>query len=170
VLRQLFPIELGGVFDADIKIEGDRLDEAQTRAEKLLREMHPQSCDESIEDWERLCGLTPESTDTLQMRQTRVIARLRELGGLSVPFFQALAEDFGYTVTIEELTAGTDGYGDEGIFRFRLTFTNTPLYYFRAGQSRAGERLVDGPVATALEGLFTDSKPAHTMVIFAYTE
>ena len=169
VLKLLFPIELGGVFDGDIAIEGDHLDAVQVRVEQLLREAFPQSCNELIADWERVCGLTPDSADTLQMRQARVIAKLRERRGLSLPYFVSLADDFGYTVTFEELPAGTEGCGDEGIFRWRVTFTGTPLYWFRSGQSRAGERLVDGPVATALEGLFTELKPAHTQIIFAYS-
>lgn len=168
VLQSLFPLDLGGVFDADLGLEGKHLDAAQVSAELLLREMLPQSAGDSIADWERVCGLVPESTDTLQMRQARVVAKLRERGGLSIPHFTALAASWGYTVVIEELTAGTDGTGNEGIFRWRVTFTATPLYYYRAGQSRAGERLVDGPLATAMEGLFTELKPAHTQVIFAY--
>lgn len=167
-MKLLFPLELGGVFDGDIALEGKHLDAAETSAAQLLREMMPQSAGDSIEDWERVCGLTPVSADTLQIRQTRVISKLRERGGLSIPHFTALAASWGYTVTIEELLANTDGLGEEGIFRWRVTFTSTPLYYFRAGQSRAGERLVDGPLADALEGIFIDLKPAHTQVIFAY--
>jgi len=168
VLKLLSPIELGDVFNDDIKLEGEALDRAQASAEQVQHETLPQSASLTIEDWERVCGLSPASDDTLQMRQAAVIAKLRERGGLSLPFFTALADDFGYSVIIEELLANTDGYGAEGIFRFRVTFTETPLYYFRVGQSRAGERLVDAPVATAMEGLFQDLKPAHTMVIFAY--
>jgi len=168
VLKLLFPLELTGDYAADTDLEGAQLDAAQVNAELLLREMMPQSASDTITDWERVCGLTPADTDTLQMRQARVVAKLRSHGGLSIPFFTALAADFGYTVTIEELLANTGGYGAEGIYRWRITFTGTPLYYFRAGQSRAGERLVTGPLATALEGIFTDLKPAHTQVIFAY--
>ena len=168
VLRQLFPIDLGGVFDADITLEGKQLDDAQLSAERLLREMMPQTSSDTIIDWERICGLTPVSGDTLQIRQVRVITKLRSRGGLSIPFFTAVAASMGYTVAIEELLANTDGLGAEGIFRWRITFTGTPLYYFRAGQSRAGERLVDGPLATAMEGIFTELKPAHTQVIFSY--
>jgi uncharacterized protein YmfQ (DUF2313 family) len=169
VLRLLFPLELGGVYDQDAVLEGMQLDDVQTSDDSLLREIFPQSCDKTLADWERVCGLIPLSTDTLQMRQARVITKLRERGGLSIPYFIELASSMGYTVTIEELLANTDGYGPEGIFRWRVTFTATPLYYFRAGQSYAGERLIDGPLATALEGLFTDLKPAHTMIIFAYS-
>ncbi|MRR15382.1 MAG: DUF2313 domain-containing protein [Deltaproteobacteria bacterium] len=168
VLKLLFPLELGGVFEADTLLEGKHLDDAEASADLLLREMLPQSATDSIADWERVCGVVPDDTDTLQIRQARVVSKLRERGGLSIPHFMALAASWGYSVVIEELLAGTDGLGDEGIFRWRVTFTATPLYYFRSGQSRAGERLVYGPLASAMEGLFTDIKPAHTQVIFAY--
>jgi uncharacterized protein YmfQ (DUF2313 family) len=130
--------------------------------------MMPQTASMTITDWERVCGLIPESADTLQMRQARVVSKLRDRGGLSIPFYVALASDFGYSVIIEELLSGTDDLGDEGMFRWRVIFQNTPMFFFRAGQSRAGDRLVDGPLADALEGLFTELKPAHTQVIFAY--
>ncbi len=168
VLKSLFPLDLGGVFDADLELEGEYLDAAEASADLLLREMLPQSAGDSIADWERVCGIDPDATDTLQMRQARVVAKLRERGGLSIPHFTALAASWGYTIVIEELTAGADGTGDEGIFRWRVIFLATPLYYFRAGQSRAGERLVDGPLATAMEAIFEELKPAHTQVTFAY--
>lgn len=169
VLKLLFPVELDGVSGADLELEGAHLDAAESAAAGLLREMHPQSAGDSIADWERVCGIVPVLTDMLQLRQARVIAKLRERGGLSIPHFTALAASWGYTVVIEELLAGTDGLGADGIFRWRVTFPFTPLYYFRAGQSRAGERLVEAVLATAMEGLFTELKPAHTQVIFAYT-
>ena len=168
VLKQLMPIDLGSLADQDMAIEGAHLDAAETSAAQLLREMMPQASSAGLADWERVCGLLPDTGDTLQMRQVRVVNKLRERGGLSVPFYTAMAADFGYTVIIEELLAGTDGLGDEGIFRWRVTVTATPMIFFRAGQSRAGDRLVDGPLADALEGLFTELKPAHTQVIFAY--
>lgn len=168
VLKLLFPLELTGVFDTDIALEGAQLDAAEQSADLLLREMLPQSASDTIADWERVCGVTPASTDTLQMRQARVISKLRERGGLSIAHYVALAATWGYTITVEELLADTDDLGAEGIFRWRMTFASTPLYYFRVGQSRAGDRLVDGPLATAMEGLFTELKPAHTQVLFTY--
>lgn len=170
VLRLLFPIELAGELNNDLALEGRQLDASQTSAELILKEMLPQFASDTIADWERVYGLIPAAADTLQMRQIRLITKMRERGGLSIPYFLTLAVIMGYdNIVIEELLANTDGYGAEGIFRWRITFTGTPLYYFRAGQSRAGDRLVDGPVATAMEGLFVELKPAHTQVIFAYT-
>ena len=169
VLSLLFPLKLGGVFDQDIAIEGAYLDACEARAGDLLNEMFADTVDETLSDWERVCGLTPSASDTLQMRRNAIIAKLREHGSLSLPHYSALIALMGYTFSIEELRAGTDGTGAEGIFRWRVTFENMPFYWFRVGQSRAGERLVDGVLPTAMEGLLTELKPAHTQIIFAYT-
>jgi uncharacterized protein YmfQ (DUF2313 family) len=169
ILKLLFPLELGGVFVPDIAMEGKQLDDTKTSAEQLLSEMYPQSADVTIADWERICGITPSGSDTLQTRQARILAKFRTHGGLSLPFFASLATTMGYTVTIEELLANTDNYGAEGIFRWRITMSggSAPVY-FRAGQSCAGDSLVTGDVVNSLEAIFTDIKPAHTQVIFVY--
>ena len=169
ILKQLFPFELGGVLDQDIEIEGGLLDHALARSDKLMQEIFPDTADELISDWERVLAIIPGSTDPLQLRRDRVVTKLRKRGGLSIAYFTALALEWGYVITIEELTANTDGYGAEGVFRWRVTVHNSiGIYYFRAGQSRAGERLLWWIAQTGIEGLFEDLKPAHTMVIFQY--
>ncbi|MCE5274870.1 MAG: DUF2313 domain-containing protein [Deltaproteobacteria bacterium] len=170
VLQLLFPTELGGVFDADIELEGSLLDEALTSSEQLLAEIFPEQANELLTDWERVCGLTPGASDTLQLRRQKVVAKLREQGSLCRNYYIELAAYLGYTITIEELASGAEGYGDEGIFVWRVTVANnTPIYYFRAGDSSAGDYLLWWPVQTAIEGLFEDLKPAHTQIIFAYS-
>ncbi|KUG24583.1 prophage tail protein [hydrocarbon metagenome] len=167
-LKLLFPLELGGVFATDIELEGKQFDDAQASAELLLNEMLPHLADMTIADWERVCGVTPAVDELLQVRQNRVLARLRTRGGLSLPHFISIAESMGYIITIEELLANTDGCGSEGIFRWRVTTSGAGPVYFRAGRSGAGDRLVEGDITNSLEGIFTDLKPAHTQVIFVY--
>jgi len=167
-LKLLFPIQLGGVFSADIELEGKQFDDAQSSAEQLLKEMLPQLANMTISDWERVCGLTPEAGDLLQVRQNRVLSKLRMHGGLSIPYFIQIAASMGYTITIDELLPNTDGCGDEGIFRWRVTTAGIGPVYFRAGVSCAGDRLVEGDIVNSLEGIFTYLKPAHTQVIFVY--
>jgi uncharacterized protein YmfQ (DUF2313 family) len=175
-LKLLFPIELQGDFEKDIELEGKHLDDAQLRAEHLLNEMFPDQSYELLPDWERVCGLTPGNDDTLQLRRDRVIRKLRERGGLSIPYFIALAEAMGYTITIEELKpfmAGINRAGDalyiyESIWIWRVKVFGKPLYYFRAGRSVAGERLLWWSAQTELEDLLKELKPAHTYVIFEY--
>lgn len=170
VLRQLCPIRLGGIFDADIELEGAQLDQALARSKRLLAEIFPDQANELLADHERVCSLTPGDEDPLQLRRQKVIAKYREQGSLCRNYYIELAASLGYTITIEELASGQEGYGDEGIFVWRITVANdTPAYYFRAGESRAGGRLLWWPTLTALEGLFEDLKPAHTQLIFAYS-
>jgi uncharacterized protein YmfQ (DUF2313 family) len=169
VLKQLFPIELGGVHDADLEIEGSHLDEALARSEQLLREVFPDTAGECIADWERVCAITPGAEDPLQLRRQRVVAKLLSRGGLSVAYFTHLAEEMDYTITIEELAPSVESHGNESVFIWRVTVHDTEgVYHFRAGQSRAGERLLWWTALTGLEGLFTDLKPAHTQIIFIY--
>ena len=167
-LQQLIPLTLTGVFDGILAISGAGYDTVCTAADDLLQEAFADTANYTLEDYERVCGLTPTSTALVQERRATVVAKLRARGGQSIKFFTALALTMGYTIEIEELTANTDGLGPEGIFRWRVHVLNVPMYYFRAGASRAGDKLVDGNIATALEALFNELKPDHMQVIFAY--
>lgn len=177
VLKLLFPLELGGDFEKDIELEGKHLDTAQARAEDILKEMLPDQAYELLPDWERVCGLTPGADDPLQLRRDRVIKKLRELGGLSRAYSINLAASLGYTISIEELRpfmAGIGRAGDtlyiyESIWIWRVKVSGQALYYFSAGQSAAGERLLWWPAQTALEDIIKELKPAHTYVIFDYS-
>ncbi len=176
-LKLLFPIPLEGTFEMDIEVEGKHLDSAQARAEVLLKETFPAQSYELLCCWERVCGLIPGVEDTLQARRDTVIRKLRERGGLSKQYFINLAVTMGYPITIEELhpfMAGSGKAGDtlyvkESIFIWRVRVAGKAFYYFRAGQSAAGERLLWWPAQTVLENLFNELKPAHTYIIFDYS-
>jgi len=176
-IRLLFPVELTGVFDDDITVEGQILDEVEAQAEELLEEMMPDRTVKLLTDWERVYGLTPSSDATLQSRRDNVVRKIRERGGLSRVYFIALAAAMGYTITIEELQpfmagwgrAGDPLYEEEVRFIWRVCVAGQALYYYRAGLSTGGERLLWWPSVTALEDLFNDLKPAHTFIIFDYS-
>ena len=176
-IRLLFPIELAGVFDADITVEGNILDEIQAQAAVLLEEMFADGATKLLTDWERIYGLTPAADATIQSRRDNVVRKIRERGGLSRKYFIALAAAMGYTITIEELQPFMAGWGragdpvyDEKVrFVWRVNVADQPLYYLRAGQSASGERLLWWPSVTVLENLFNDLKPAHTFIIFDYS-
>lgn len=175
-LKLLFPVELGGVFDDDIKIEGKHLDAAQTSAERLLVEMFPDTTVDLIADWEDTYGLSPEADDPLQVRRAALMKKMKELGGLSRQYFIDLAASYGWTITIDELLPFMCGWsksGDylyipEAIWIWRVNVQGSPVYNYRVGESCAGERLTWWPANTALESLITELKPAHTAVIFNY--
>lgn len=176
-MKQLLPIELGGVNDKDLELEGKALDNAQQSAETLLSEMFPDLSYLTIYDWERVYGLTPWDIEPLQNIRDKVIRKMRELGGLDKPYFIALAQAVGYTIEIDDITPFMAGWGRAGdavyvveavhVWRVRV-FSGHPVYLFRAGTSAAGEKLGWWDVFTDLETLLNDLKPAHTSVIFQY--
>jgi uncharacterized protein YmfQ (DUF2313 family) len=177
VLQRLFPLELGGAHEQDMQVEGASLDAAQARAEDLLIEMRPDKTIELLPDWERVYGLTPSADDPISLRHDRLIRKIRERGGLSMPHFIAPAAATGYTVTITEVKPFTPGiscagdhvYIKEVVFVWRVNVSGTPVYHFSAGISCAGEPLTFWPPATELETLFETLKPAHTYVYFNYS-
>ncbi len=175
-IKLLFPAELGGVFDDDIAVEGNILDEIQAQAAELLAEMFPDKTTKLLTDWERVYGLKPVSDATIQSRRDNVVRKIRERGGLSRKYFIALAAAMGYTITIDELQPFMCGWGacgdylyvEEVRFIWRVNIADQALYHFRAGQSASSERLLWWPSVTVLEDLFNDLKPAHTFIIFNY--
>ena len=103
ILQQLFPVALGGVFPIDLAIEGDHLDQAREGSAALLYELFPDQATELLSDWERVCGLTLDDTETPQSRRQRVVAQLRSVGRMDQAYYIELAAELGYTITIEEL-------------------------------------------------------------------
>jgi len=163
---------------ADLAAEGSALDRAQADADVVANGVVPSFLAvQLLTDWERVCGLTPAADATIQQRMAAVIAKINETGGLSIPYFTQLAESLGYTITIvepqpfrvDENRIGDTIYVDDIIFVWQVVVGGAPnlSYYFRVGQSAVGERLLSfsDPV---LEQVFTDLKPAHTFVYFAY--
>lgn len=132
-----------------------------------------------LADWERVLELTPVEGATYQERQSRVLAKLAETGGLSIPYFTQLAKNMGYTITIDEpqpFRAGENRAGDRlwigdiiWVWRVNVFGSRTMIYRFRAGGSSAGDRLTTfgDPV---IESIFQDLKPAFTFCYFAYQE
>ena len=175
-LRLLFPVELGGDHDADLALDAKHLDIAQASAETLLAEMFPDTTNQLLADWDRVLGITPGADDPLQYRRDRVIQKVREKGGLSIPYFRRLAESLGYVVEIVEpvpFMAGWGAAGDELLaasveYQWGLEIYNLPIYEFRAGESTAGEMLGWWDSQVTLEELFGELKPAHTFVYFSY--
>ena len=162
----------------DLGAEGKALDRALADADLIAASVVPSYfVTQLLADWERLCGTTPSPDATIQQRVSAVIAKINETGGLSIPYFTQLAASLGYTIEIVEpqpfrvdsSRIGDTIYIEDIIFVWQVVVEGAPnlAYYFRVGQSAVGERLLSfsDPV---LEQVFTDLKPAHTFVYFAY--
>jgi uncharacterized protein YmfQ (DUF2313 family) len=177
-LKLLFPLELEGDQAADLQHDARQLDAAKTRGETLLTELFADTTDSLLTDWERVLGLSVGIDTPLQLRREKVVRKLRERGGLSIPYFQLLGETLGYQIAIVEPVqfmaewgaVGDELFEDTIISQWGVEVYNQPIYHFLAGESAAGERISWWDVQTALEELFIELKPAHTFVFFSYIE
>ena len=173
-LKLLIPLRLDGHFEDDLVAEGVALDRSATNAEALLAELFPTGAYETLADYERVYGLAPGQGDPLQLRRNRVIQKMREMGRLDPAYFVGLAAGLGFTIVIEELHPFMTGWGyageelgdDDSDWCWRVWYSDTDNgYYFRAGESEAGECLSYGYLVV-LQDLFNDLKPADTYVEF----
>ena len=132
-----------------------------------------------IARWEAVLNLIPASDAGIEQRVRRVLAKLNDMGGLSIAYFTTLAEQAGYTIRITELDqfrAGTGRAGDHlnpdeimWVWQVDVFGPAKTIYFFRAGTSHAGDRIrvYTDPI---IETMFKDLKPAHTWVRFEYLE
>ncbi|WPU22555.1 YmfQ family protein [Cedecea neteri] len=165
------------VLTASLQAEANMFDQVDNSANLVKGGVTPYMAMNLLADWERVLGITSVATASYQQRQQRVLAKLAETGGLSIPYFTRLASSLGYTITIDEpqpFRAGINRAGDElfvediiWVWVVNVQNSNTLVYRFRSGNSAAGERLTSfgDPV---IEEVFEDLKPAHTFCYFAY--
>lgn len=186
---RVWPEAGGPIWDqllSSLAVEFRRVD---ARALQLLDEADPRTCGETLEDWERVLGL-PDScapgNQTFTERRNAVVALLLAEGGASVGYFISLASSRGYTITITEhrpfiCARSSCGHQETprpiGSPNVRLVWTvalqTNRLRYFQmgTGQSRCG---VDTHLAITradeIECLFERLKPAHTEIVFDYSQ
>lgn len=162
---------------AELYAEGRALDTALDYSHHIAGAITPYFAEQLLVDWERVVGITPNINTPYLARINAVVAKIRETGGLNIPYFINLAAGMGYTITITEprpFRAGEGRAGDtiydfDVVWQWRVNVaaTNVPQYPFRAGTSAAGESILafGDPV---IEQVINDLKPAHTFVYFAY--
>lgn len=164
------------------EVDGNAFERLEQRAIDVLNVITPETSGQMLADWERICGIKTDTHKTYSERVKRVIIQLNAIGGLSIPYFIRLAESIGYRIEIKEFSPLQNDLPNPGdlvqfrnepqeslIFMWRVTVLNGDdnITYFRAGQSLAGEHLVEfgDPI---VEEFFKDLKPAHTYCYFAY--
>lgn len=162
-LKALFPLNVEGVFDQDVLVEGQVLDSLYALLESITLEISPTTAVHTLDRWEAEYGIIPDSSVSPSVRRGVVKARMREKanikkGTLSRDVFINIADAMGYSVTIEEAPG-----------------------MFRAGISRAGDRVYSSQllwvwtvvvhsvsVAPELEAVITDIAPPYSKVLFRY--
>ncbi|MFV2030584.1 YmfQ family protein [Neisseria sp. S1] len=159
-------------------IDANVLDAADAAAEIVVNAITPDLADSLIDNWERVLGLD-NSDKPYTYRVDAAIAKINAIGGLSIPYFVNLAAGAGYDIHITEedqFRAGESCAGDElndelSQYRWCVDIADgkANAYIFRAGESRAGERIsvFADPI---LETMFEELKPAWTSCRFVYTE
>lgn len=155
--------------------------DVQLRLEDLVAQADPRRATSMLPDWERLLGLPDHCTPAGQQladRQRAAYQRLTEQGGQSRAYFIALADLLGEPdVTITEFKQFTcNSACDAGLFSAADVFTwltNIPRPALNVRPFDCNSSC-DSPLQeytpSVIECAFGERKPAHTEVIFAYTE
>ncbi|PWD86220.1 YmfQ family protein [Ignatzschineria cameli] len=163
-----------------LTVEARLFNRINAHGQRVLNAITPHDSNELIADWERMLGIPIDFEENYQFRVNRVLQKLAEVGGLSIPYFINLAKKLGYEITIIEgddyiFRSGENRVGDRigrldqmWVWYVNVQSSYTEQYYFRAGSARAGERLltIRDPI---IEEIFNDLKPAHTLCIFNYS-
>ena len=149
------------------------------RAAQLITDAFPTSTIELLAEWEATLGLPDPCAGelpTLAQRRAQVVTRLTQTGGQSAAYFQQLARDLGFDVTVENdapFRVGQSSVGDhvgleDWFFRWVVETALVTLQRFRAGQSVVGEPLQTWGNAV-LECEIVERAPGQTVVQFKYT-
>lgn len=159
-----------------MRIDGNALDAVGGSAQKVADLPFPGAPGADVAAWERVLGLDGAGRQRAA-RVAAVSAKLNETGGLSIPYFTAMARAAGYAVAVEEpqpFRAGVARAGErlapeDVMFVWRVHVGNRAarVWRFRAGVSAAGDAL-GGFADDVVETVFNDLKPAHTAVHFVY--
>jgi uncharacterized protein YmfQ (DUF2313 family) len=145
---------------------GDELARVDARGEKLLDEWDPRTAVETLEDWERVLGIAPPTTATTADRQVAIVAQYVARGGSTAAYFIEMAARLGFVATVT-VTAASTWRMDVDLAASSAAYT-LRVSEFRAGSSRAGDRVANKDVAE-LESVINRAKPAHTLALFAYS-
>lgn len=170
-LKQLLPRGSLFALESDSNLSklllgiADELARIDGRAEDLVNEWDPRTCDDTIEDWERVLGVTPASGVSLAARRLLVSTMITAQGGSTKAYFAAVAAALGFSVTVVRTAVHTWTMTvdlSESTTEFALESTD-----FRAGIARAGDPLSSWRIP-ALEDVINRLKPAHTLALFVY--
>ena len=162
---------------AERQTEAAVLDAVQAQAGQILAAAYVPTAGADIARWERLLAVTPPEPNNYARRVADVLAKLNETGGLSIPYFTALAAAAGYTVKISEpqpFRAGINRAGERlapleimWVWQVDVAAASQTVWRLRAGSGTAGSRLSSYSDAV-IEAVFNRLKPAHTAIRFTY--
>lgn len=158
----------------------DEFARADQSASALLDEADPRTTSQLLIDWERVAGLpdgcvvSAGSELSTSQRRSALLARLTMQGAQSASYYVALAESLGYLVSVQEFDVfdvnddvETPIYGEDWVHAWQVTGAlNQPVDF-------TTESLVSDALSAwsnaVLECVLNRFKPAHSVLVFAYT-
>lgn len=190
-----FPRDEATTFNLLLRAIAEEFGRFDARVERLPEEADPRTALELLPDWERLAGLPDTCTGaiatTVPERRAAIVSKITARGGQSIAYLTSLAASLGYAIIISEyrplrsgFSAGARCRSTDWAFAFKvevLAAADVPAGVlsdpsgavsnsrFRAGRSRAGERLRTFG-SSALECTINRTKPAHTVALYAYPD
>lgn len=164
----------------EIQAEANALERVGAGARQALAAISPISAVDTLPDWERVCGLSASNGMNRQQRLDAVLAKLQELGGLSIPYFKSLARRLGYEIEITEFEPFYLDYSlldrdilylDDVIWIWQVSVKSGLVRSlpFTLDSSSVDESLLAFADAI-IEAYFRELRPAHTYVTFEYLE
>lgn len=166
------------LLSADCEIQGVALDQSQIDADVLLAELDPRTTSLLLPDWERNYGLPDPcagQAQTVAERRARLVQKVTERGGLSIPYFINVAERLGFPgVTITEFrpakctskcTAAVYSAAWIGVWQVNVPQTETIRVLNVRGRCNEPLRSWGNQI---LECVIRRLKPSDTHVLFAY--
>jgi len=163
---------LGGLAAELARVDG--------RAEQLIEEADPRTTAELFLDWERVSGLPDACAEafggpqTSSQRRAALVTKLATIGGQSPEYFIGLAAVLGHAITITEFSQHSvikpvdyPIHSQEWNFAWQVNAALNTVAPFRVTDR------VSDPLAAWGNALFEcvleRLKPAHTIVLFAYS-
>ena len=170
-----------GLLNALLEAIGTALADVEADAASMMDEIDPRTAVRLLPDFERVLGPDPCGRDlgprTIEQRQRQAHQRWTARGGQAIPYFVGMAARLGETIEVEEfwptrcgvLRAGMPLIADGEQFTWRIRVALISQWIFRAGQNVAGDPL-GGYALSDIECELRRLKPAHTQLVFAYSE
>jgi uncharacterized protein YmfQ (DUF2313 family) len=146
---------------------GDALLSLDNDSNSVLNDLFPDSVGTFLGDWSRVLGFPRFGFEDLTSSGQRDanLAWLNVNEFSNKQFFVDIAAILGFDIVVED----RDEDPTLGPFEFLITTSSDlPATFFRAGESRAGERLVNPGAQEPLEALIEFFAPAHTTPSFFY--
>jgi uncharacterized protein YmfQ (DUF2313 family) len=171
-LKQLLPpgrlwnLEPGSWLERTLLAIADELARIDARGAQLVDEWDPSTALETLDDWERVLGITPPGGATAGERQIAITAAYVARGGQSAAYFIGLASRLGFVATVTDTGLGAHTWRLN--VNLAASSATAAVSRARAGEARAGDRVENRSVAD-LEAAIERAKPAHTVALFAYT-